>query len=62
MSAKLTGYMVAGIIHNYVSLQVGNTALHVVAGKGNYDALRVFLKTVQLPEINHQNEVYTVLC
>ena len=44
----------------YISLhptQSGNTLLHVVAGKGNYDALKVFLKSVKLPEINHQNKV-----
>lgn len=36
----------------------------MVTGKGNYEALKVFLKNVQLPEINSQNQVhlYIVLC
>ena len=37
--------------------QTGNSPLHVVAGKGNYEALRAFLKIVELPDINCTNEV-----
>ena len=37
--------------------QSGNSPLHVVAGKGNFEALRVFLKNVQLPHINCTNTV-----
>jgi ankyrin repeat protein len=44
-----------GADHTYTD-RSGNTLLHVVAGKGNYDALKVFLKSVKLPEINHQNK------
>jgi len=38
-------------------MQHGNTLLHIVAGKGNYGALKAFLDSVQLPEMNAQNQV-----
>ena len=37
--------------------QDGNSPLHVVAGRGNYDALRVFLTHVELPDMNCTNKV-----
>ena len=40
-----------------LAMQDGNTLLHIVAGKGNYDALKTFLDSVQLPEMNAQNQV-----
>lgn len=39
------------------NLQDGNTLLHLVSGKGNYEAMKIFLKLVQLPQMDIRNRV-----
>ena len=43
----------------HLCLQFGNTPLHTVCEKGNYEALKMYLKCVQVPDINAQNKVWT---
>ena len=53
----ITHSSAASVTEISLAMQHGNTLLHIVAGKGNYGALKAFLDFVQLPEMNVQNQV-----